>query len=168
MESLVRVQTEEDQPPLAAQLAEEIEHEADVAVLGVELRLVEQVHHRVVAARRLEQEIGLAAPEAPHLVGLVVVDGKPVALARLDVVDVLPRADHAPSARRVRARRADGTRTGRSSRRAVPAFTRLVGSGDVLECHALPSGAAKRLDVPIDRIGELGAVPVLQRQIGVA
>ena len=40
---LFRVQAEEHQPALVAQLAEEIEHEADVAVLRVELRLVEQM-----------------------------------------------------------------------------------------------------------------------------
>ena len=57
-----RVQAHEHQPALAAQPAEEIQHEADVAVLGVELRLVEQVHQRIGAARRLQQErrLGLA------------------------------------------------------------------------------------------------------------
>ena len=62
-----RVQADEHQPPFAAQAAEEIEHEADIAVLGVELRLVEQMHHRIVAARRLQQRPtarvgGIAAP----------------------------------------------------------------------------------------------------------
>ena len=42
-----RVQAQHHQPALGAQLAEEIEHEADIAVLQVELRLVEQMHHRV-------------------------------------------------------------------------------------------------------------------------
>ena len=101
MVALVRVQADEHRPAFGLQAAEKVEHEADVAVLGIELRLVEQVHHRIVAARGLEQEIGFAAPEAPYLVGLVVVDREAVALARLDAVDVLPHAHDAPRGGRV-------------------------------------------------------------------
>lgn len=43
---LVRVQAQKHQPLLRAQGAEEVEHETDVAVLRVELRLVEEVHTR--------------------------------------------------------------------------------------------------------------------------
>ena len=56
------------QPALGAQLAEEIEHEADVAVLRVELRLVEQMHHRRTAsatarARPTAPACGSGAPD---------------------------------------------------------------------------------------------------------
>ena len=51
LEARGRVQADEDQPALGAQAAEEIEHEADVAVLRVELRLVEEVDQRIVASR---------------------------------------------------------------------------------------------------------------------
>ena len=55
---LVRVHAEEHQPSFAAQPAEEVEHEADVAVLGVELRLVEEVHERIVAPARSSRKSG--------------------------------------------------------------------------------------------------------------
>ena len=44
--ALVRMQAQEHEPPVAPQPPEEIQHEADVAVLRVELRLVEEVHVR--------------------------------------------------------------------------------------------------------------------------
>ena len=53
MERLVGVQTHEHHVPLCAQLREEREHEADVTVGDGELRLVEEVHERPVAASRL-------------------------------------------------------------------------------------------------------------------
>ena len=48
---VVRVQAEEHQPAVVAQAAEEVEHEADVAVLCVELGFVEQVHQRAFTLR---------------------------------------------------------------------------------------------------------------------
>jgi hypothetical protein len=99
--ALVRMQAQEHRPPFGAQAAEEVEHEADVAVLGVELRLVEEVHHGIGRLRGLQEKVGAGAPELPHLVGLVVVDGKAIALPRLDGVDVLAHAQHAARARQV-------------------------------------------------------------------
>src|SRR5215213_2613663 len=99
----VRVQADEDELALGAQLAEKVEHEADVAVLGVELRLVEEVKHRLLRRRRREQRRGNVLREGAHLVGLVVVDREPVALAVLDPVDVGAGDEHAPGGRRVRA-----------------------------------------------------------------
>ena len=43
MEWLVGVQAQEHEPVVGAQVVEEVQHEADVAVLRVELWLVEQV-----------------------------------------------------------------------------------------------------------------------------
>jgi hypothetical protein len=48
---LVRMETQNDQSSIGMQAAEEVEHEADVAVLRVELRLVEQVHAGARSAR---------------------------------------------------------------------------------------------------------------------
>ena len=84
------MQAHEDQPALGAQPAEEVQHEADVAVLGVELRLVEQVDQRHRRVRALAAgRPARALRKRAHLVGLVVVDRQPVALALPHAVDVL-------------------------------------------------------------------------------
>ena len=44
MVALVRVEADEHEASLGPEPAEEGEHEADVPVLGTELRLVEEVH----------------------------------------------------------------------------------------------------------------------------
>ena len=90
--ALVRVQRDQHQPLLGAQAPEEPEHEADVAVLGAELRLVEEVDQRIGGAGALEHEVGPGAAKAADLVGLVVVDGEPVALVVAHAVDVLAGA----------------------------------------------------------------------------
>src|SRR3546814_14465830 len=72
VEVLVRVQAQEHHAALGAQAAEEVEHEADIAVLGVELWFVEQVDQRVVAAGPVHQEGRPDAPEMPDLIGLVI------------------------------------------------------------------------------------------------
>jgi hypothetical protein len=50
------VKANENEPALSAQFAEEIQHEADVAILGIELGLIEQMHERVSAVRPLQHE----------------------------------------------------------------------------------------------------------------
>ncbi len=79
---LVGVQAHQHQVALVAQAAKELEHEADAAVLGVELRFVEQVHQGALAAGALHQEAGLEPAEIAYLVRLVVVHRQPVALGR--------------------------------------------------------------------------------------
>src|SRR5690606_5044646 len=74
VETLVGVDAEEHQPSLRAQPAEEVEHEADIAVLRVELRLVEQVHDGIGAAGALQERVWHPGAEMPDLIGLVVVD----------------------------------------------------------------------------------------------
>src|SRR5436190_6105911 len=90
------MQADEDQPAFASEPAEEIEHETDVAVLRVELRLVEQVHARIVAACVFEKQRWRTDTPLADLIRLVIVDRQPIALPRLDPVDVLTRAEHAP------------------------------------------------------------------------
>ena len=98
-----RVQAYEDELALRAQLAEEVEHEADIAVLCVELRLVEEVQDRLRRRRGREQRRGNALRKRAHLIGLVVVDREPVALLVLDPVDVGAGDEHPAVARSVRA-----------------------------------------------------------------
>src|SRR5215204_2209887 len=50
-----RMQAQHHEATLGPQFAEEVEHEADIAVLEVELRLVEQMHYRRRCRRLLEQ-----------------------------------------------------------------------------------------------------------------
>ncbi len=100
---LVRMQAEKDQPIAAAQGAEEVEHEADVAVLRIELRLVEEMDQRVAPSRARHQRLRAAALERAHLVRLVVVDRQPVALAVAHRVDVLAIDQDAARARPVAA-----------------------------------------------------------------
>src|SRR5438876_8951349 len=89
---LVRVQGQKHQSPLGAQAPEEREHEPDVAVVDVELRLVEEMHERVVLPRAREQGVEHPPSKAAHLVGLVVVDRQPVAFVVSDPMDVATRA----------------------------------------------------------------------------
>src|SRR5262245_41899823 len=98
------MQAHEHQALFASQLAEEIQHEADVSVLGIELRLVEKVDDWIGAARRFKQEWRPDLAEAAHLVGLMVVNGQPVALAVADAPDVLPGHHDAARGRRIRTR----------------------------------------------------------------
>jgi hypothetical protein len=65
-----------------------------MAVLGVELRFVEETHLRIGAVCSLVRWPVLG--ETAHLVGLVVVDGEAAALAMADATDILPRDQHAP------------------------------------------------------------------------
>ena len=104
VERLVRMHAEEHDVALAPQALEELEHEADVAVLDRELRLVEQVHERPRRdPARSQQERRHGAPIGAHLVRLVVVDRKPVALAVADPVHVAAVDQHAARGRRVAA-----------------------------------------------------------------
>ena len=99
----VRMQAEKHEPSVVAQPAEEIQHEADVAVLRVELRLVEKMHLRRRAPRTLEQERGPGALERADLVRLVVVDGEAVAIAIPDAVNILSADAHLAGRRLVAA-----------------------------------------------------------------
>ena len=55
---LVGMQADEHHPALVPQAAEEVEHEADVAVLRVELRLVEEVDQRLSLRARSSRNDG--------------------------------------------------------------------------------------------------------------
>ena len=74
------MQAQKDQPSFRLQLGEKVEHETDIAVLGVELGLVEEMDHRIVDAGPLHQEVGFQGREMAHLIGLVIVNGEPVTL----------------------------------------------------------------------------------------
>jgi hypothetical protein len=61
------------------------------------------MHQRRIALRVRQHEVGFGLLERPHLVGLVVVDRQPVALARAHLVNVLAVDQHAARARQVAA-----------------------------------------------------------------
>jgi hypothetical protein len=101
---LVRVERYQHEPLRGAQAPEELQHEADVPVLGDELRLVEQVDERPVRGRALQQEVRPGSAEPPELIGLMMMDGEPVALVVAHAVDILTRAADPASGRAVAAR----------------------------------------------------------------
>ena len=101
VKALVRMQRDKHQPLLGAQAPEEAQHEADVAVLGTELRFVEEMDQRIVGAGALQHEVGSGAAEAADLIGLVVVDCEPVAFVVADAVNVLAGAIDAAGRRPV-------------------------------------------------------------------
>lgn len=59
-----------------------------MTALCIELRLVEQMYHRIVAAGVREHEARFGGLEMAHLVELAVVDSQPVALGLVHLVDV--------------------------------------------------------------------------------
>jgi len=71
-----------------------------MTALCIELRLAEQMYHRIVAAGVREHEARFGGLEMAHLAGLVAVDSQPVALGLAHLVDVAsPAQDAASSAR---------------------------------------------------------------------
>ena len=59
---------DEHEPSLGPEVPEEIEHEADIPILEIELGLIEEMNHRIVQAGRLQQEGGPDPAKMPHLV----------------------------------------------------------------------------------------------------
>ena len=94
--AFVRMQAYKHEPAVGAQPAEEIEHEPDIAVLGVELRLVEQMHVRRRTHCPFEHERWPRTLERPHLIRLVVMKREAVALAVAHAMDVLAQDADAP------------------------------------------------------------------------
>src|SRR5688572_18796693 len=88
VQGLVGMQAHEHQAATIAKAAEEVEHEADVAVLCIELWFVEQMNAGALGVCALLQESGLEASVVTHLVRLVVMHGQSVTLGRSHLVDV--------------------------------------------------------------------------------
>src|SRR4051794_32222794 len=103
MEALVGLDAQEDDVSIVAQAAEEFEDEADVAILDGKLRLVEQVAEGACPLRPLQHPRHARLVESPNLVGLVIVDGEPIALGVANTVDVAAVHEHAPLAWRIAA-----------------------------------------------------------------
>ena len=71
---------------------EKIQHKADVTVLGVELRLIEQMNHGVRGTGGFEHERRTRAGKMTHLVGLVVMNGQAIALTVFDLMNIMSQA----------------------------------------------------------------------------
>jgi len=104
MERLVRMDAQQDDVSFVAQAAEELQHEADVAILDRELRLVEQMDERPFALCPLEHPRHPRLAKRANLVGLMIMDRESVPLGITNTVNVTAAHEHTALARSITAR----------------------------------------------------------------
>ena len=95
------MQADKHESPIIVQFTKKIQHKTDVTVLGVELRLVEQMNQRIRGAGGLEHERRTCASEMTHLIGLMVMNGQAIAIAVFYLMDIMSQAKHLATVRAV-------------------------------------------------------------------